>query len=153
MTWRQNVTVNAECRQRVRFEERDGEGLATLDCTNDVASRQTIQVVGICALATHEHKQCRPHETRSRTLSPARLHHVAPNHWRHEAFWSSILCDSGSCIAGLVDRNLFMLTGGHVLQSRRPPPPFVKCYSMQAPLILVRIRRRLACTSNPASQL
>jgi len=39
--------MNCSCRQLLRFEERDGEGLATLDCTSDVQSRQTTQVVGI----------------------------------------------------------------------------------------------------------
>jgi hypothetical protein len=40
------MAIECDCRQLVRFEEGDGEGLATLDCTNDVESRQTIQVVG-----------------------------------------------------------------------------------------------------------
>lgn len=40
------MTINCNCRQLVRFEERDGEALATLDSTSDVESRQTIQVVG-----------------------------------------------------------------------------------------------------------
>jgi len=39
--------MKCSCRQSVRFEERDGEGLATLDCTSDVESRQITQVVGI----------------------------------------------------------------------------------------------------------
>jgi hypothetical protein len=123
MTWRHNVTVTAECRQRVRFEERDGEGLATLDCTSDEASRQSIQVVGICALATHE------------DTSNAGLMRLGVGHcFRHDCIVllqtigdTRHSCHQYSvtqpCIAGFVDRNLFMFTGGHVLQSRRPPPP------------------------------
>jgi hypothetical protein len=88
-----------------------------------VESRQSIQVVGICALATHEH------------TSNAGLMRLGVGHcFRHDCIVllqtigdTRHSCHQYSvtqpCIAGFVDRNLFMFTGGHVLQSRRPPPP------------------------------
>lgn len=142
--------MKCSCRQSVRFGERDGEGLAISDCTSNVESRQTTQVVGI---AHWQHMIAGNAEVYTAVGHRLRLR-------LHLILWVWVVDTRRSChqLSASQPRIAWFWTGSCLCspaatssRARRPPPPSSKCHSIETALALVRIRHRLACTSNPAS--